>query len=269
MPEDHPWWKSWFGPPELTPEELARWQKSHQELRRKLGAAALTPLDRRKAQQKYGITDPNKIFRLKEIGIDYNSIERRIREMPEEEQLAAYQLMKAERSRDIQALLSEEEFAIYQFRTSPGIRSLERELRDIEFTVDEFETLIPIWSQHSPEARGSETDESSAQADRIAELLVDEHVRATLGETRFWDYKVNNDGTFKLLAAFVEQHELPREQVLSLWDEYVAMEAGDSSDRSQQLEARVVEVWGSDLFEKAREYGRLSWLVGSSEGDGE
>lgn len=279
IPTDYPWWKSWHGPPQLTPQEIENWQKPYRDLRSKMGAAGLRPVDKREAEHRFGIVDPEKIFRLRVIRDDYTLIERRIGAMPEEEQFAAYELMRDERSRDIQALLSAEEFAIYDFRTSPGIQSLEHQLRDIEFTVDEFEALIPTWSVHSPEVRGYETNKSSDQDDRIAKLLVDEQVRETLGEARFWDYKVGNDQTFKLLAAFVEQHDLPRGQVLSLWDEYVATEVGESSDsalvdsesseRKRRLQARVIEVWGNGLFEKAREYGRLSWLVGSSEGEGE
>lgn len=120
-------------------------------------------------------------------------------------------LLRAERDRDIAALLSPEELAAYQMRTSTTASNLRSRYGDAIASEDEFRTLYDLqkaYDEKFPPLTGRIAPESlraRAEADR---QLQDE-LRAALGEERYTALRRAADSDYRVLEALTNRLNLP------------------------------------------------------------
>ncbi|GAB5558709.1 MAG: hypothetical protein SynsKO_03560 [Synoicihabitans sp.] len=261
-----PWWKALPQTYTNDPEKRERHELVMREVNEAL-SSRVNVWALRKAQQRYGIFDAEKTHRLNVILSDYRALRSQWRDGPEQEREAAMALLADEQTRDIQALLSPEEFERYSLRTSPGLKYLADRFEDIEVTVEEFESLIPIWSQKSVYGSNDYGSEDRL-AQRRAEFEIDREVWTTLGDERFWSYKIKADNEFRRLVEFSEKTDLSRDQIWSLWEMRIEAPPADTwTGEGQITEKDLLGVIGAERLEALKNDQTMRWLSsGGNEG---
>ena len=282
------WWKSqgdYYSPERM---EIRLRQKQitdemNAEIERLLGPAPARGLSAWE-QRRYGDLPPDKVRELRLIEQDYreliggiNSEARDFRLPSDAEEI---NFLKEEQQRDLASILSPEELQAYQLRNSSTASSLRHTMTRMNATEQEFRLIHDLRREfdeaHSTSGPG-DRDKAFWDARRQAEAALDEQLKATLGQQRFLDYKLAQDGGYRQLVGATERFGLPPDtpaktyalrqdipgeatRIAENQDLTPAQKKAAITRLAEQARDRVTALYGADLADHVLDTRGMRWI---------
>ncbi len=250
---------------------LRRLAREHDDLLTELfGAAPAAEEARERRRRLYGPLPDAKLERIDRLTADYGEMADGIRSQAggalpatDRELLA---LLEQERRKDVAAILTPAELDIYDLMTSATARTLRARLANFAPSEQEFRALFALLRDFDERfaASNGAGDEVDQRERAAAEAELNARLKAALGETRYEEYRRQQDSGYRVVARIVERFGLPARRA----DEVVGLAQGVQT-RLRALRAAkglTSEAVRGELEALARESGeRIVALLG---GDG-
>jgi hypothetical protein len=158
-------------------------------------------------------------------------------------------LLRAERERDIAALLTPDELAAYELRTSPSAGMIRARFGDAIETEEDFRTLFALQKAFDEKfARDGMTGRISPETMRArteAERQLMADMQSALGNDKFAALRRASDADLKNVDALVTRLNLPAtttDQIAAARDAYAAESQRINSDSSLSLQERRAQI---------------------------
>ena len=255
-----PFWRLTASDPEFRKRQFAAEEKLQRQLEEILGAdgtpaALLDPLQR---AQRYGALPDAKVNALLRIERDFQELTGALNfvgpssreEM--EARTAQLALLEKERRADIAAALTPEEFAAWELRSSGSALRVQNAARNLTLTEEEYRAVFAAQKEFEPDL-GLNFFSSLSSDPRLAERLVlNEKLRATLGDERLDTYLRGYDPNYANVATFTDkQPGVTKPQIYSLYQLQLEAQAAimaqsrtvDSGQRPNSAE--IQKVWAT------------------------
>lgn len=193
--------------------------------------------------------------------------------------------LRAEKEKEIRALLTPEEYAAHEIRTSDSARNLRWQLNTFKPTEDEFLRIHALMRADPELSRNP--DNSYGDEDwkrrREAEKKLRESLRAELGPERFKDYERSKDYGYQQLAQLNRRLNLPPAVINEIHDQKTTVPEAAiaiAKDSSRDLAAKraainqlvadtrrkITETLGAEAGEAYLKRGNLHWLTNLQSG---
>ncbi len=263
---------------------LRRLAREHEDLLTELfGVDPATEEARERRRRLYGPLPDAKLERIDRLMADYGEMADGIRAQAGGTLLATDRellvLLEQERRKDVAAILTPAELDIFDLRTSATARTLRARLANFAPSEQEFRALFALLRDFDERFAGSNGagDEASQRERAAAEAELNGRIKAALGDTRFEEYRRQQDPGYRVVARIAERFGLPARRA----DEVVGLAQSvqarlrtlrDDNRRTPEavrgeLEAltresgeRIVALLGSDGAELYRRTSGGAWL---------
>ena len=261
LAEGKPFWQRPLGDGLTTAEraELRQLQRTANERSRQL--AGPDELQNLNDQRRYDFLPAAKAAQLRDLERDYAEMQVDLSQettrfrVPEDEKRAG--LLRAERERDLAALLTPEERALHELNNSPTAQNLRNQLAYFHPTEEEFKKVFALQKAFDEKyllpmlgGAGASTADAYRERSRAEEQLRAD-LRRELGEVRYADYERNQAQDYRQLQAAGQRFQLPataldqawaaRAQLLSVSEQVVRDPALPAADRQRTLAAAAVQ----------------------------
>lgn len=204
---DLPFWKRSYPGPEIIAAQQKLTDERNAQFEALLGpdarpSAMMDPVHRKK---RFGDLPDDKVDAISRIEQDYRGIDSLARaEAKGDTTLSMEQrrVLEKEKLADLQALLTPEQLEQYQMRNSSSAYSVQSATAKIDLTEAEYAKLYRAKKQFddtTPQFTGTVTSEMIAKRTANQQVL-NEQVRATLGDDRFYTYLAKSDDAYARLA---------------------------------------------------------------------
>ncbi len=275
---DTRWWRSGNRPP----GERSELDQARRELSDTLTAAFGTDLfASERDQAQLAFLAPEKREALRRISQDYAEMETKFGasglQLPSDRE--KLRLLRAERDRDIAALLSPAEFADYELRTSPSAATLRARFGEGIETEDDFRKLFALQKdfdeRYPREALQGRISPDVVRARADAERQLQAEMRAAVGDDRYAAMRRAADTDLRTVESLVNRLGLPAQttdRIAAARDGFATESQrinGDSALSPQQRRAQITDLGArakADLVrtlgsEAADAYGQRSpWM---------
>ena len=195
---------------------LRRLAREHEDLLTELfGVDPATEEARERRRRLYGPLPDAKLERIDRLTADYGEMADGIRAQAGGALLATDRellaLLEQERRKDVAAILTPAELDIYDLRTSATARTLRARLANFTPSEQEFRALFALLRDFDERFAGSNGagDEASQRERAAAEAELNGRIKAALGESRYEEYRRQQDPGYRVVARIAERFGLP------------------------------------------------------------
>jgi hypothetical protein len=165
-------------------------------------------LDADSRERRYGPLADGKIDAIAKIERDYQEISAESWAKRKGNAATDYatvmqtqQLMEKEKLADLAGVLTPEELTQYEMRTSMPAQALINNLRNVDLTAAEYAQLYQAQKDFAAANPPLGTMDAAVYAQRqLAQLALNEQVRAVLGDARFYSYLEGADHNYAVVA---------------------------------------------------------------------
>jgi hypothetical protein len=203
------WWRNGA----LTPAEREEFTQAQRELSEAMTATYGVDLLSRGQVDTLAFLPPAKKQALSRIMQDYEEMMAKFGangiQLPSDRE--KLKLLRAERDRDIAALLSPAELADYEMRTSSSAQTLRNRFGDAIESEDDFRKLFTLqkaFDEKNPPFSGRVTPEMAMQR-TAAERQLQEDMRAALGEDKYAAIRRTADNDLRTVESLASRLNLP------------------------------------------------------------
>ena len=190
--------------------------REHQDLLTELFSADPAVAGARERQrQLYGPLPDAKLERIDRITADYGDMADDIRAQTGGTLLATDRellaLLEQERRKDVAAILTPAELDLYDLQTSATARTLRARLATFAPSEKEFRALFALQREFDERFGGASGagDEARQRERAAAETELDARIKAALGESRYAEYRRQQDPGYRVVARIAERFGLP------------------------------------------------------------
>ncbi len=248
---------------------LRKLARNHQDLLTELyGAGDDAAANRGRLTRLYGPLPDDKLERVDRIHADYGDMADNIRAQSgglllatDRETLA---LLDQECRKDVAAILTAEELERYDLQTSATARTLRARLATFAPSETEFRALFRL-QRDFDERFGSPngTADDAAQRDRAAaEVELNARIKTALGDSRYAEYRLQQDPGYRVAARIAERFGLPSKRAAEVHALSLAVQTNLQALRTDTTLTAVTAK--EALVKLCRETdGRLESLLGS------
>jgi len=200
---------------------------------------------------RYGFLSPEKQEQLKTLREKYRDQERALFAdgggfTPENR--AKFTALRAQQEAEMTALLTPAEFEEYQLRSSYTARNMRENLTSFQPTEQEFRGVFKLQKAFDDQygmTRGGGGDDALRQARDQAQQVLEEQLKALLGDQRFKDYNLSQDDQYRNIYEFAQKNNLTTDTAQKIYEVRVAAEAERQriqSDRSMSSDQRQAQL---------------------------
>lgn len=239
------WWRNGV----LTPADREELAQAQRELAEAMTAAYGVDLLSRGQVDPLAFLPPAKRQALSRVMQDYEEMMAKFGatglQLPSDRE--KLKLLRAERDRDIAALLSPTELADYELRTSGSAQSLRNRFGDAIESEDDFRKLFALqkaFDEKNPPFSGRITPEQVQQRS-AAERQLQEEMRAVLGEDKYAAIRRASDNDLRTVEALATRLNLPADttdRVAAARATYAAESQRINSDTSLTPQQRRTQI---------------------------
>ena len=225
---DTPFWKlstNIFSSGDKRMEQYGAMQRERAKLQRELFADPFFSTDDVTSAQRrqFGNLPKQKIDLLQRIEDDYAEMTAAIRSATNGILLAQDRdklgLLQRERLVDLASVLSPQELTEYQMRSSPVTNMLARQLAGFNASEAEFRAIFQAQQAFSDRVTATSLSPGANYEDRrAAQQLLNEQLKASLGEARFAEYQRETDRSYQQLLRLAERESIPKETALRAYN---------------------------------------------------
>ncbi|MEO6035379.1 MAG: hypothetical protein ABIQ35_09000 [Verrucomicrobiota bacterium] len=177
---------------------------------------------------RYGFLAPEMQEKTKALRQKYREMERSLFAdggmTPENR--GKFMALRAESETEMAKLLGPADFEQYQLRNSFTARNMRDNLSGFQPSEEEFKQIFQTRKafddQYAFNRDGG--DSANAQERKAAQQKMDEQLKSVLGDARFRDYQLSQDGRYRDTFDFTQKYNLPRETTDTLYQVRVAAE---------------------------------------------
>ena len=236
--------------PPPTREQRAERAAAEREFQDAMRAAFGESVDFDSSARAHAFLPPEKQEMLRRIERDYDEMMREINDHAGGLQLAAdrekLKLLRAEKERDLAAMLTPAEREQIELRTSPSAQNIISRYGDAIGSEAEYRRLYALQKafddQYGSEAYFSRPRTPEDNRLRLeAERQLNDDLRAALGEERWGRQALTNDGEYRLLGDLATRLNLSPgtpDQVYAMRDTYAAQSAAIQQNPALSAEER-------------------------------
>lgn len=282
QPADDRWWRSNRSSYPANRELQLQARREFSDAFAAAGLADLNPYTVADAQsEQLAFLSPDKRDALRRITQDYDEMMAKFSangiQLPSDRE--RLKLLRAERDRDIAALLSPAEREQYELRTSPTSQQLRARYGDAIETEDDFRKLYALQKafdeKHAFDATTGRVSKETLQQRAEAQRQLQQDMRAALGEEKFAALRRASDPDLRTVDSLASRLNLPAQttdRVAAARDTYAAESQRINSnttltpqDRRAQLQAlgnraktELTQTLGAEATEAYAQ--RSAWL---------
>ena len=226
---------------------------------------------------------------IRRISEDYDAMIQQInmesRDNPLTSDREKLTFLRAEKEKEIRALLTPEEYAAHELRTSDTSRQLRWQLGAFKPSEEEFLRIHALMRADPELSRNPDNSygEEDWQRRRDAEKKLRENLRAELGPERYKDYERAKDYSYQQLTQLNRRLNLPAAVINEIYDQKTTVPEAAiaiAKDPSRDLAAKraaitqlvadtrlkVTDSLGAEAGEAYLKRGNIHWLTNLEKG---
>lgn len=126
--------------------------------------------------------------------------------------------LQAQLDAALRQMLTPQEYDLYQLHNSPTAENMRDSLGAFEPTEQEFRDIFKVRKALDDQYSEGPADAAAREAKAQAQKQTDEQIHALLGDERYRQYVLAQDGRFSAIYDFAQENNLPRQTAEAVYD---------------------------------------------------